>query len=72
MELKVFESTYDKQTHAYRVGDEPLIFHCHHYNLFLQNTIEDGGAFYNAEKLQVQAAEHVKCPLYFIETIRVL
>ena len=59
MELKVFESTYDKQTHAYRVGEEPLVFHCHHYNLFLQNTIEDGGDFYDAEKLQVQSAEHV-------------
>ncbi|MFQ5452816.1 MAG: hypothetical protein ACE5D6_01350, partial [Candidatus Zixiibacteriota bacterium] len=22
------------------VGDEPMIFHCHHYNTFLQRSIE--------------------------------
>ncbi len=59
MEIKVLDSTYDNQTHAYRVGDEPMVFHCHHYNLFLQNTIEDASDFVDSSKVLTQAAEHV-------------
>ncbi|GIV43159.1 MAG: hypothetical protein KatS3mg035_0282 [Bacteroidia bacterium] len=59
METKVLQSVYDKQTNAYRVGDEPLVFHCHHYNLFLQNTIEDAEAFVDVQKLLTQSAEYV-------------
>lgn len=59
METKVLESVYDKQTNAYRVGDEPLVFHCHHYNLFLQNTVEDAKDFVDVQKLLTQSAEYV-------------
>lgn len=59
MEIKILESTYDNQTHAYRVGDEPLVFHCHHYNLFLQNTIEDASDFVDVQTLLTQSAEFV-------------
>lgn len=59
MEIKVLQSTYDKPYHAYRVGNEPLVFHCHHYNLFLQNTIEDAKDFIDVQTLLTQSAEHV-------------
>ena len=32
---------YLKDRHAYLEGKEPLVFHCHHYNCFLQAVIED-------------------------------
>ncbi len=59
MAIKILESVYDTQTHAYRLGNEPMIFHCHHYNLYLQNTIEDAKDYLDVQKLQVQSAEHV-------------
>lgn len=54
-----FTSTYDKGFHAYWVGSEPMIFHCHHYNLFLQNSIKDAGEFFDADTLLAQSAEFV-------------
>ncbi len=54
-----FTSSYDKDYHAYWVGNEPMIFHCHHYNLFLQNSIKDAGEFFDVDTLLVQSAEFV-------------
>lgn len=50
---------YDKDYHAYWVGNEPMIFHCHHYNLFLQNTVKDAGEMFDVETLLIQSAEYV-------------
>jgi hypothetical protein len=54
-----FISDYDKGYHAYWVGNEPMIFHCHHYNLFLQNSIKDAGEFFDVDTLLEQVAEYV-------------
>jgi len=54
-----FVSIYDKDYHAYWVGNEPMIFHCHHYNLFLQNSIKDAADFFDVDTLLVQSAEYV-------------
>ncbi|MCS7028690.1 MAG: 4-vinyl reductase [Bacteroidia bacterium] len=54
-----FTAAYDKEYHAYWVGNEPMIFHCHHYNLFLQNSIKDAGEFFDTDTLLTQAAEYV-------------
>ncbi|RME91775.1 MAG: hypothetical protein D6767_04505 [Candidatus Hydrogenedentota bacterium] len=35
---------------------EPLVFHCNHYNLFLQRTIEDTGEYIDAETILVDGA----------------
>lgn len=37
--------------------DEPVIFHCHHYNLFLQQTIEDPDWIDGVSILQTSAQE---------------
>lgn len=57
VDISVLQGVYEQDYHAYCVGDEPLVFHCHHYNIFLQNTIEDAGEYVDAEKILVQAAE---------------
>jgi len=31
--------------------DEPVVFHCNHYNLYLQRTIEDAGEYISSEKI---------------------
>lgn len=54
-----FTSHYDKHYNAYWVGLEPMIFHCHHYNLFLQNTIKDAGELFDVDTLLSQSAEYV-------------
>lgn len=35
------EGVFYKDRQAYVLGSEPMIFHCHHYNCFLQQTIEN-------------------------------
>ncbi|HNF28414.1 MAG TPA: hypothetical protein PKV80_28375, partial [Leptospiraceae bacterium] len=40
-------------THLFR---EPLVFHCNHYNIFLQRTIEDAGDYIPAEKILTEGA----------------
>lgn len=37
--------------------NEPVIFHCHHYNLFLQQTIEDPDWIDGVSILQISAQE---------------
>ena len=32
-------------------GGEPLIFHCNHYNLFLQRTIEDTAEYVDVDRI---------------------
>lgn len=35
---------------------EPMIFHCNHYNLFLQRSIEDAGGYIHSKKILVEGA----------------
>src|SRR4051794_33168297 len=33
--------SYNFQNNQFEVGTEPMVFHCHHYNTFLQRSILD-------------------------------
>ena len=39
--MKLLRGTYHNDRNAYLVEGQPAIFHCHHYNCFLQATILD-------------------------------
>lgn len=39
------------------VGTEPLVYHCHHYNLTLQESIEDARKWVDADAILVDGAE---------------
>lgn len=47
---------------SFVAGGEPLVFHCHHYNLALQRLIEDCLGVDDATSLFVRAAEEVAYP----------
>lgn len=47
---------FDADRNLITMGDRRVVFHCHHYNLFLQRTIEDGLGTQDAERVQVAAA----------------
>lgn len=40
-------------------GDEPVIFHCHHYNLFLQQTVLDAEKFGDTRSILTNSATSV-------------
>lgn len=44
---------------AYIAGGEPCIFHCHHYNLFLQNTIKDPDYLEGIDDILRNAAQEI-------------
>jgi hypothetical protein len=51
--------SYDFGTNRLVVGGEPMIFHCHHYNCFLQRSIQDAEYIDSAPILVGAAAEVV-------------
>jgi hypothetical protein len=50
---------YDYQTNRLVVGGEPMVIHCHHYNCFLQRSIQDAEYIDSAPILVGAAAEVV-------------
>ena len=50
---------YDFATNRLVVGGEPMILHCHHYNVFLQRSIQDAEYIDSAPILVGAAAEVV-------------
>lgn len=47
---------FDSERNLLSLENRRLVFHCHHYNLFLQRTIEDGLGAQAAQSLQVAAS----------------
>lgn len=45
--------------HLASIGGEPHVFHCHHYNCFLQKSIVDQSALVQHEALLTDAATEV-------------
>lgn len=45
--------------HLASIGNEPHVFHCHHYNCFLQKTIADQAALIDVKKLLAEPAAEV-------------
>lgn len=54
---------YDLRTNRFLVDGEPMIFHCHHYNCFLQRTIQDAEYIDSAPLLVGAATEIVLAQL---------
>lgn len=54
---------FDAGRNLLQLGERRIIFHCHHYNLFLQRSIEDGLGPEEAMRLQVAAAMESARPL---------
>jgi hypothetical protein len=48
--------SFDADRNLLTLGERRLVFHCHHYNLFLQRTIEDGLGHASAQSIQIAAA----------------
>ena len=44
---------------AFIIGGEPMIFHCHHYNTFLQQSIEDTRRYVDTSSILTYSAEEV-------------
>lgn len=47
------------ETHLASIGGEPHVFHCHHYNCFLQKSIADQSALVDSPTLLTEAAAEV-------------
>lgn len=54
-----FEVTRDAEHRRYVIGGEPMIFHCHHYNVFLQRSLLDAHAYLDMSPMLVGAAASV-------------
>jgi hypothetical protein len=54
-ELGVFH----KDRNNYVLGKEPMIFHCHHYNVFLQMSIEETQEYIDARSILTYSAQEV-------------
>ncbi len=53
------EGIYHKDRHAYVLGEEPMVFHCHHYNIFLLESVENTRQFIDPYPILVDSAHSV-------------
>lgn len=53
------EGIYHLNRNAFIFGGEPLIFHCHHYNLFLQMSIEETKKYIDVYPILIDSAQEV-------------
>lgn len=50
---------FDTSQNTYVVASEPMIFHCHHYNTFLQATLEDTKDYIDIYPILVDSAQEI-------------
>lgn len=50
---------YLKDRNAFVFGNEPLIFHCHHYNCFFQKSIEDTRKYIDVYPILINSAHEL-------------
>lgn len=50
---------YHLDRNTYILGGEPMIFHCHHYNVFLQMSIEDTKEYIDVYSILIYSAQEV-------------
>lgn len=55
--------TFDAGRNLLTVGEHRLVFHCHHYNVLLQRTVEDALGLEAARQLQRDAAAEASAKL---------
>ncbi len=57
--MKQLRGEYLNNRNAYIVSGEPMIFHCHHYNCFLQASIEEAKSMIDVYPILIHSAEEV-------------
>lgn len=61
---KVLEGSIESSRNAYVLGGEPMIFHCHHYNTFLQMSIEETRSYLDIYPILRDSAQEVSYQQY--------
>ena len=56
--------SFDKEKNILTIGGQPVVLHCHHYNMFLQQSIADLIGEENARNLQISSAQKVISKVY--------
>lgn len=51
--------TFHLDRNAFILGKEPMIFHCHHYNVFLQMSIEDTKEYIDVYPILIDSAHEI-------------
>ncbi len=59
MESTFLRGEFLPNRYAYIAQHEPMIFHCHHYNTFLQATIEDSHHYLDVYPILVDSAQEI-------------
>lgn len=57
--MKPLRGNFDTQYNTYIAAGEPLIFHCHHYNTFLQATLEDTKDYIDIYPILIESAQEI-------------
>lgn len=55
----ILRGNFLKNRHAYISAQEPGIFHCHHYNTYLQAVIEDTSSYLNVYPILIESAQEI-------------
>lgn len=50
---------FHKNRNAYIAAQEPAVFHCHHYNTFLQAAIEDTSSYLDVHPILVESSQEI-------------
>ncbi len=62
--MKSIVGKYINDRNAYLMQEEPMIFHCHHYNCFLQKLIESTSEYINVQRILVDSAQEVSYSIF--------
>ncbi|WP_291725509.1 hypothetical protein [Bernardetia sp.] len=56
---QLLRGNYHYNRNAYIAAGEPMIFHCHHYNVYLQAVIEDTNSYLNIYPVLLESAQEI-------------
>ena len=56
---QLLRGNYHYNRNAYIAAKEPMIFHCHHYNVYLQAVIEDTSSYLNVYPILSDSAQEI-------------
>ncbi|MFT6963913.1 MAG: hypothetical protein ACJAWV_003651, partial [Flammeovirgaceae bacterium] len=55
----ILRGQFHKDRNAYVSAQEPGIFHCHHYNTYLQAVIEDTHSYLDVFPILIESAQEI-------------
>jgi hypothetical protein len=58
-QVKELRGQFFKDRNAYIAQDEPCIFHCHHYNTYLQAVIEDTSSYLDVYPILTRSSQEI-------------